>query len=342
MTKKWIGDGLNSDLAHSTRNNVLNVVRALVDDHSSIVYIPDTYMSGSKYRTSGDPAVHFLPSECGKAVRVIGVQSNQERYNFSLICMVDVIVEFKNEDGTVDLKNKKVFRQYNIIRDGELTVDYLAAKLSSDSFNALKKIGILYYNGIKVADNHNWNSEYVYKVILKDLPIVSYNWAQPIRIGLIDLMDTENMLSSKLKVMRAVRKTYQVPDLSNLESEIYSEHVGEYSTSEDYESKEVDCVVYSIKNLPEYSFTEDEIRSEFSDWFQIDSAISTLNKDLRSIRFLIRIITFAIESTKQDSYEWSDIAKVPRSKTKTYQECNITDGDGKIYTLVRTMYKKTV
>lgn len=340
-TKKWIGDGLNSDLASSTRNNVLNVVRALVDDFWSVVYIPDTYMNGSKYRSSADPAVHFLPSECGKAVRVIGVQSNQERYNFSLVCMVDVAVEFQNEDGTVDIKNKKVFRQYNIIRDGKLTVDYLAAKLSDTSFDALKKIGILYYNGIKVAENHNWNSEYVYKVVLKDLPLISYNWAQPIRIGLIDLMDKENMLSSKLKVMRAVKKTYPVPNI-NLESEIYSEKCGESSVAEDYESKEVDCVVYSIKNLPEYSFTEDEIKAEYPSWFDVDSAMSVLNKDLRTTRFLIRAITFAIESTKQENYNWSEIAKVPRSKNKMFQQCDITDSDGKVYTLVRTMYKKTV
>lgn len=340
-TKKWIGDGLNSDLAHSTRNNVLNVVRALVEDHDSIVYIPDTYMNGSKYRSSADPAVHFLPSECGKAVRVIGVQSNQERYNFSLICLVDVAVEFNNDDGTVDIKNKKVFRQYNIIRDGELTVDYLAAKLSKDSFDALKKIGVLFYNGIRVAVNHNWNRDYVYKVALKSFPLVSYNWAQPIRIGLIDLMDRENMLSSKLKVMKAVRKTYSVPNI-NVESEIYNEKTGEYSVSDSYESKEVDCVVYSIKNLPEHVFSEDKIKSEYPGYFEIDSAISEINKDLRTVRFLIRAITFAIESTKQENYNWSEVAKVPRSKTKTFQQCDITDSDGKVYTLVRTMYKKTV
>lgn len=343
--KKWIGEGINSDLKSSVSNNVLNVVRALVEDEKSIVYIPNTYANGSTYRTTPDPAVHFLPSECGKSIKVTGIQSNQERYNFSMIGLVDVIVEFPQDDGSVEVRNMKIFRQYNIVRDGKLVVDYVSAKLSPESFDDLKKIGILYYNGVIVPENHKHNPDYVYKIVLKDLPIVSSSWAQPVRIGLIKNMEREEEISSKLKVLRILKKEYEslgmfVPTSSD-ESDIYTEKYGKSSKVEDKETEEVECIVYEIK-VPSSSYTIEDARKEYEDMKSLNDAIRNLNKELRYVRFIIRCIVYSVEeSRKKGSYDWSELEDVPRSKNKKRQTTNV-NVDGKDYILTRTVYTKTV
>lgn len=342
--KKWIGAGINSDLKDSVSNNVLNVIRALVEDKDSVVYIPNEYQNGSTYRTSPDPAVHFLPTECGKSIRVIGLQSNQERFNFSMIGLVDVIVEYPQEDGSVELKDKKIFRQYNIIRDGKLTVDYVSAKLSPDSFDALKKIGILYYNGLIVPENHKHNPDYVYKIVLSGLPLISNAWAQPIRIGLVNYMKQEEELSSTLKTLKVLMKEYKSDGKfvtpSSDESDLYTENYG-VSTKVEKETKEVDCLVYSL-NIPEFEFSVDDARNQYPDIDSLNSKIKEINKELRYVRFIIRCIVYSIEGTKKmGGYEWSEMEKVPRTKNKMRQTANI-NVDGKDYILTRTVYKKVV
>lgn len=335
--KKWIGTGINTDLKDSVSNNVLNVVRAIVEDKDSTVYIPNSYISGSKYRTTSDPAVHFLPTECGKAVKVVGIQSHQERFNFSLICLVNVIVEFEKEDGTVELKDKKIFRQYNIIRDRVLTVDYLSARLSEGLFEDLKKLGILYYNGVAVPDNHMHNKDYVYKIVIKGLPLVSTSWAQPIRIGLVDLMREEDEISTKLSVLKILKKEYDEGVFhTGEESDIYYEKKGK-TESVDRDLIDVDCVVYKINNLEKYTYTIEQARDEYHGYNDVVSAIEDLNKKLRYCRFIIRCVTYSIESCKQKNYDWSDVYKLPRCKNKYGQDCTI-DVNGKEYILTRLMY----
>lgn len=342
--KKWIGSGINSDLKSSINNNVLNIIRALVEDSQSTVYIPNSYQNSSRYRSSGDPSIHFLPSECGKQISVLGLQSNQERFNFSMIGLVDVLVEYPNKDGTIDLKNKKIFRQYNIIRDGKLTMDYISAKLSKDSFDALKKIGILYYNGLIVPENHNYNKDYVYKIVLKDLPLVSYAWAQPYRIGLIQYMNREEELCTILKTLRSLMKEYKSEgreiSVSNEESEIYYE---KYSGSQKVEKdiEEVDCIVYSIDT--KYIYSIETAREEYDgDIDSLNESIKKYNKELRYVRYLIRCMVYSIENTKKNnSFIWSESEKSNRSN-KIKQTYKVNLDDGSAYTLTRTTYKKKV
>lgn len=342
--KKWIGEGINSDLKSSVSNNVLNVVRALVEDKDSIVYIPSTYAYGSSYRTTPDPAVHFLPSECGKRIQVIGIQSHQERYNFSVTGLVDVIVEYPQADGSIEVKDKKIFRNYNVVRDGELVMDYISSKLSSELFEDLKKLEILYYNGVQVPKNHKHNSDYVYKIVLKGLPIVSSSWAQPVRIGLINNLLREAEITSKLKILKSLKKEYESSGMSitvsDSESDIYAEKYGK-SEKVDKETKEVNCVVYEI-DAPKSSYNLDNAREEYKDLNSLSTTISELNKELKYVRYIIRCIVFSVEeSRKKGSYDWSELEDVPRSKNKKRQT-TIVNVDGTDYLLKRTVYKMNV
>lgn len=344
MVTKFIGEGLNGKI-NSPNTNVLNVLRALVEDKDSTVYISNSYVNGSTWSSSGDPRVHFLPTDCGKKITVVGIQSNEERFNFSLNGIVDVLVEYPREDGTVELKDKKVFRTYNIIRDGELTMDSISAKLSEDSFNKLREIGILYYNGVKVPENHDFKPDYVYRIELTSLPLISCNWAQPVHIGLYELMIRENYIANWVKIAKKILKDNpELASSNNEESDFYTEQTaGSYEKTENL--KEVDCIQYTIKSNEKAPLTDEEIMNYFEElinFVDFPKYIKELNKQLKDIRFKKRCIVYAIENTaKKGSYEWSDMFAVPRSKNKMRQEAEI-EVNGQKCILQRTVYKKEV
>lgn len=338
MYKKFIGDGINSEIKNSTCNNVLNIIRALIEDKNCKVYIPNDYKKGTLYTPNHDPKVHFYPVDCGRQVQIVGLQSNQERFNFSALALVDVMVEVE-VNGEVELVDKKVWRQFNIIRDGQLTMNYICAVLSEENFDALKKIGILYYNGVEVKPNHKYKAGYVYKIMLDKLPLISYNWANPVTIGLYSYIQAEVDLTYKIKVLKAYKKEHEsqlahLPAYPNDSSNIYSES---YSgiTKEDREPVTAECIVYSIDGMKPEEF----VPREYETIEDLNTDISNYNKELRYVRFIIRCIVYAIESTKnKGSYEWSDAVKSPRSEKYTRTaDVHVNDS---VIKLVRTNYSK--
>lgn len=329
---KFIGEGLkmrNPDRSYNPNFNVLNILRTLVeDDESSTVYIPFDYKKDSSSRNS-DPRVHYLPYESGRPIEITGLQSNKERFNFSITGIINVLVEYDNEDNTVSLMNRKVFRQYHIVRDGQLVIDHLVAKLSRDAFENLRDSGILYYNGADVKSNHLYNSDFLYKISLKDVPIVSLNWAQPVNIGLYNYMREEIDLTSELQLIRKLIKKYNsegkfINDCSGNDM-VYIEKSSD--TNEDnilVNKKKVDCIVYELLDYKS-SITEDEVAKRYPDIESAESAKTNMNSRLRNIRFIMRCIVAAIEcSSKKGSYNWSELELVPRSKEKYQQKCTVS------------------
>lgn len=335
--KEWIGKGIKNLVKDSPNANVINILRSLIEDENCVCYIPLSYSSEKK--TTSDPRIHFNPIEAGKTIVATAIQSNKERFNISITGEVDVYVEFENEDGTVRLEPKKIFRTYTIIRDGKLTIDYIIAKLSEDTFNDLRNAGVLYYNGVKVAFNHSYVPEFLYKVQLNELPVISYAWAQPMQIGLYENMDMENKLSNTLKEINSIIKKFKeegqtIPAFS--EDSIY---YNEPYLGEERKGNKIlcECIVYEIKN-------ENEVIQEYIDkCTSIIEAIKVkkeINKKLKNIRFINRCVVFAIESSKtKGNYNWSELALVPRSKEKYFQTAEVA-GIGKMYELKRTVYKK--
>ncbi len=336
-TQEWIGKGIKNLVKGSPNLNVINIIRSLIEDPNCICYIPLSYAAEKKI--TNDPRIHFNPVEAGKTITATAIQSNQERFNISITGEVDVYVEFENEDGSIRLEPKKIFRTYTIIRDGKLTIDYIIAKLSEDTFNDLRRAGVLYYNGVPVADNHTYVSDFLYKVKLNEIPVISYAWAQPMQIGLYENMNTENKLSNTLKEVNKIIKKFKedgqiVPTFP--EDSIY---YNEPYLGEERKGNKVlcECIVYEIKN-------ENEVIQEYidkcTDIIKATKVKKEINKKLKNIRFINRCVVFAIESSKtKGNYEWSEMVKIPRTKEKYCQTTTVT-GLGKMYELKRINYKK--
>lgn len=335
--KEWIGKGIKGLVPGSPNLNTINILRSLIEDENCICYIPLSYAAEKK--TTSDSKIHFMPVEAGKTITATSIQSNQERFNFSVTGEVDVYVEYENDDNTIRLEPKKIFRTYTIIRDGELTIDYIIVKLSEDTFNDLRNAGILYYNGVKVPENHRYVPEFLYKVVLKDIPLISLAWAQPDNIGLYEYLDNENKLANTLKEVNALIKKYkeegQVSYVFPEDSIYYNE--GYYGEEKVGDKKLVECVVYEVKN-------ENVVIQEYIDkcinLTEATKIKKEINKLLKNIRFINRCVIWAIElSEKKGSYNWSELAKIPRTKEKYAQYCEVK-GWGRTYELKRTIYNK--
>lgn len=336
-TQEWIGKGIKNLIKGSPNANVINILRSLIEDENCICYIPLSYAAEKK--TTTDSKIHFNPIEAGKTITATGIQSNQERFNISITGEVDVYVEYENENGSVKLEPKKIFRTYTVIRDGKLTINYIIAKLSEDTFNDLRNAGVLYYNGVPVAENHEYVSDFLYKVKLDELPIISYAWAQPMQIGLYENMDMENKLSNTLKKVNKLIKQFKdegqtVPAFPE-DSIYYNEpYLGEERKGDRILCE---CIVYEIEN-------EEKVIDEYIDKCVniVEASIvkKEINKKLKNIRFINRCIIFAIESSKtKGNYDWSETFKIPKTREKYAQTCQVP-GLGRMYELKRIVYKK--
>jgi len=334
--KKYIGEGLKDS---GPNLNVLNVLRTLVEDIDCICYIPQDYAAERKVVTNS--RIHFNPVEAGKSIVITGVQSNQERFNFSLTGEVDVHVEYEAADGTVTLKPKKVFRTYTIIRDGKLVFNYIVAKLSYETFNDLRSAGILYYNGVKVGDNHSYVDGFLYKIMLNTIPVISINWAQPMQIGLYENLILENTLANTLTELNKIIKQQKADGeiLNSDEDSIYFDEG--YSGEEKVSSGlTIECVQYSIKDDKAVDIAR--INQAQPNLVLSTQIKKVINKELKAIRFINRCVTWAIEQTKyRGNFDWSDLELVPRSKEKYRQTCTVKD-NGNVYELQRTEYKMVI
>lgn len=344
MNKVLIGEGLKPQGPNLC---VLNVMRTLLEDKDSIVYIPQDYILGS-LRQKFDPKVHQNLSEAGKPVTVLSIQSNAERFNFSLTGTVDVMVEEEEVSGYVHLCPKKIFRSFNIVRDGNLMVNYLICKLSKKSFDLMMGAGILYYsNDAKVPAFHLHNLDLLYKIVLDQIPVVSLNWAQPHRIGLykylleeVELTDLSKRLNSLVKRYKAEGQTSQKLGDS---SEIYQEKVNhEYDNSMvSTTSVSVPCVVYRLKGAKcKAEMTDEDLEAIYRNLSEAEDALKSVKSRLRDIRFVYRCIIFAIEkSEKKGSYDWSEPYELPRS-TKIAQQAEV-EYEGQTLILERITFTRT-
>lgn len=335
--KKFIGEGLKSI---GNNLNVLNVLRTLVEDNDTEVYIPYSYQKETT--RSADPKVHFAPKESGNPLRVVAIQSHQERFNFSVTTILNVFVDIENEDGTVDLVPKKVFRNYNIIRDGELTVNHIFAKFGDiGTYNILAESGILRFATCDdvVTVNHKFNPEYVYKISLVDIPLVSPCWANPTQIGLYYYLKRDMEISAILSNVRKLIKEYKEQGQSIVYDSDGSFYTEQYSYSSDKVKVPASCIVYDLPEI-KYDIPIEETRKIAKDIDTADNMLSTLSKEQKSIRYLIRCIIFAIENTKnKGNYEWTELQDLPRSKNKKFQTALI-ENDGEMLKLRRMVYEK--
>lgn len=336
--KKFIGKGIKNLVKDSPNRNVINILRSLIEDDNCICYIPLSYSAEKK--ASSDSKVHFNPVEAGKTIVAKTIQSNKERFNFSITGEVDVYVEDEMENGEINLVPKKIFRTYTIVRDGKLTIDYIVARLSEETFNDLRHADVLYYNGVAVPDNHKHIDNFLYKIKLTDMPILSYAWAQPQQIGLYENLDEENRLANTLKEVNAKIKEFKaegqvVPPIP--EDSIYYVEKTEGTDERIGEKTLCECVLYEVKNENE---VDETYLNKCTNIVEASKVKKEINKELTTLRFINRCVIWAIEmSETKGNYEWSELEKIPRTKDKFAQYVDVP-GLGRMYELKRTVYQK--
>ena len=210
--------------------------------------------------------------------------------------------------------------------------------MSEETFNDLRNAGVLYYNGVPVANNHLYVKDFLYKIMLKDIPVISLAWAQPVQIGLYQNMELENKLSNTLKELNKLIKKYKEEGqtgLSDENSEYYNETWN--GASKVGNKKLVECITYEIKND---NIVDDNIISNSVKLITATINKHEINKQLRAVRFIDRCVIMAIEKSKyKGNYDWSEMYKVPRTKNKMAQTCDIVIND-KSYELKRVVYNK--
>lgn len=327
--RDFIGTGISEQ---GPNKNVINILRVLVEDKNSTVFVPYDYIS-DKEGKSKDPRVHFPPKASGRPMQVIDIVAHQERFNFSLQCLVDVKVEFDN-DGTITLEDKKVWRNYHVIRDGKLAMSEVVAKLSESAYNDLRSAGILYIGDIVVSENYTYDKDAVYTIRLEDMPLLSSNWARPNVLNFHTMLRDSQRQAEQLKQMKKILKESNEVDDSDYRSDVYTESISDYSSAKS--GKDVDCITYTIIENPGYKTPKYE--------GNVKDDMKSVKNDLKNSRFKCACIKWAIESAmthRRSPYSWSEEYQKKSNSPRYYSE-TLVDIDGSSYRLERCRYTKHI
>lgn len=334
MIRDFIGAGIAET---GPNKNVVNILRVLLEDKDTILYIPYNYIA-SKLDRSSDPRVHFPPKESGRPMQVKAITGNQERFNFSVTCLADVKVEYETDDGKTELVDKKVWRTYSIIKDGKLHVETMAAKLSKSAYLDLLDTGILMLGDKVIDGNYAYDDSAVYTLNFKDIPLVSSNWSRPNALGFHKMLRESQRVAESLKQAKKVLKECKdARESSSTDSDIYTESIQSYGTTK---GEVVNCVTYTIIENPGY--VAPKYTGSGFDKAQAD--VKALTSELETLRFKCACIKWSIESAtthRRNPYEWSDFYQKRAGTSKSYQDA-IVDIDGVSYRLERCVYNKTV
>jgi hypothetical protein len=331
QTKKFIGKGLKET---GPNRNVLNVLRLLIEDDNSIVYMPANYERGTRKRI--DENVHHGHRYAPVAMPISNFVSNLDRFNFSVRGLKEVLVE--SQTGVME--PKKVFRTYNIIRDGELHIDKLEAKLSQEAYIELITAGVLYDQVGRKVDGEKtvYNPDYIYTIDMSELPLVSTHWANPTQLGFVDYLKEETYLTVLVKVLGQVERDWRSKLISSgaiekVEDDIYIE-TSKYAEEESKGSYEVESVQYRVISDDVKSrvkiITQDDLESQYESYNEVVADLKHYRKVLASHRFIIRAVAFAIENTKEQgskTFDFSAPEKLPRSKNKMVQRAELGEGE---------------
>lgn len=338
---KLIGKGFK---ACGPNRNVINLLIFLSENN---LYGSELYIKVNEYERDNsavDSKIHNGVDNQLSRIKITSITSSKERFNFSLNCLRDVYV--LNED-TNEYEPKKVYSNYNVIRDGQLVLNKLYGQFSKNVFKLLRRADVLVDQNGNTGNDIKYGKEYIYTINLSNMPLVSLNWAQPDNIGLYDLMYQEviHMLSRSYakKLLNIYESNGQVlfeePN-DDIYTRVYN-YTKSNSKSDKEKSIEKSNIIYRIPEFNKLELNKIDISvitSQCYDIYSTSNYIKSINKDLNRIRLKTRCIIFAIEnSKKKGSYEWSELKKLPRSKDKMYQE-TVIDYKGNEYTMQRLVY----
>lgn len=308
IDRKFIGAGLKPT---GPSHCVLNVLRALIEDTDNIVFIPK-----GAYKRSGELTVDSrIVHPPGRTLRVVDYTSHDNRFNFSLRTLKDVKV--RPESGKGPLQDMKIWRTYNVVLDGNLHLPELEATLSEETFKTLQKAGV-------VDAAVSYDASQIYTINLRNLKMVSPNWANPATLGLVSLMREEKELEAEQKALNARRKEIGIPDKGDADGDIY------YEKAEKVEGQPVErywapCVEYRLMG---YKAKDYEAACAKMKYVAADARVKAVRQRLTVVRYLIRSIVFAMEATGSKTIKWDADKTTKRGEwSKLEQEATFQGAD---------------
>ncbi len=303
VDRKFIGAGLKPV---GPSHNVLNILRSLIEDEGNVVYLAkDSYKRGGL--ATRDPRV--IENPLGRSLQVMGYMSQEDRFNFSVLTLKDVKV--LPEDGNGSPVDMKIWRSYNIIRDGNLVTPKLEARVTESTFNELRAAGCI--NG-----GEKYRDTKVYPLDFAGIKLVSPNWAQPANLGLVQLLREEAALMAEQKALNAKKKALAAASgiiPADSEAGIYREKATTVADAvlEYYDAPSMYIELYGHK-APEADV------SRYATYEEVNARVKAVRQRLVTVRFIIRAMTFAMHVTKSRAIAWGPVTAMPRTKTGKEQQ----------------------
>ena len=289
-------------------HSLLHVIRALIEDPQSVVYIPT-----GGYKRGGiamrDPRVIENPHT--RVLRVLGYSSNAARFNFGLRTLKDVKV-LPLEGGRP--KDMYVWRTYNVVLDGNRHMAQLEATLSEATFDLLQEAKV-------VKTNMRYDPARSYTLYLQDLATISGNYARPQTLGLARLLEEEADLEVLQTALNARLDQFSYKEPLESTGDIYRESLQpvEDVQFEYYNAPCVEIRLMGYKPQPILDIsrlTSDETLRE----------VRRVRHRLIVVRYIIRSITFAMETVGSHAIPWGTKKETSRGKyPKTEQLATFDD-----------------
>lgn len=295
VDKKFIGEGLKPT---GPNHSVLNVIRELIEEEENVVYLDmDSYkLSGLMTK---DPRVYESPV---RTLRVVSYKSHVSRKNFSITCLKDVKV--MPEDGIGPPVDKKIWRTYNIILDGNLRTPTIKAAVAEKSYEKFFAAGVI--------DNPKYVPGKIYTLNLRKLKMITPNWANPATLGLVNLLREEANLKVEQTALNARKKALGKPDDEDGEGggDIYIEKA-ETVENVPFEYYSAECCEYKLMKYKAAAIDCSKMTYE-----EADARVKAVRQRLIVIRFLSRAIVFAMELVGSKSIPWGPGKLTSSGKTE--------------------------
>lgn len=301
--REFIGAGLKPA---GPSHCVLNAIRVLIEDEESVVFIPKGAYKRSGVLTS-DPRVIENPH--GRTLRAVGYGSHDSRFNFNLLTLKDVKVLPEGGGKPVDAQ---IYRTYNVVLDGNLHLPTLQASMSEPTFQLLAESGVI--------TKTVYHPAHVYTLNLRDLRLISSNWANPRTLGLVPLLREEADLEARQKELNAKldQLGYQRPQSQGT---IYYPKETPVSgvVCEYYDAPCVEVRLMNYKAVPVVGVANLTIE-------EANQEVRRARHRLTVVRFLTRAITFAMETVGSKTIPWGASKETQRGKYSKTERMATYDG----------------
>ncbi len=315
MTNRIIGAGFKS---HGQNRTVINFIDALAEFSCEGLIL--NIDKDSWWRTTAkrlqDPNVIFPDI---LKIGVLGIQSNQERFNFGMFSKV--YCKVKQYDGQET--DVYVLRTFPIITDGKLNMQSLDASLNQYLFLQFSDAGIL-----AASDEQKlvFQLGKMYKINLQDMDLVSSGWANPRVLDLVRLLKLERELIAKRESLKdALLEQPPVPRTEISETAIPFHREESPKGVEIKKSYEVSAVVYGL--------VDKKIKTSGTlpklDFSTASGLLRDTESELQNTRTRIRCIVFACEAIGSKIIPWRDHSEIPYRGNKKYNlEYQLADFEG--------------